>query len=293
MQRRRTQIAGAAQRVLIAAAVGGMCARTIVSESRPDALAQGRRVDARACTLIPPLLRLRGGVDGADAGASADACAGGGASSGAATNLAPTPLAGRITPRVLVCVLPQGTQLANGLRHLCSCFVLARHSNRELRIDPTLSMCASFFQLLLSSAAAPRPTDAAAWPAAVSLGAGDQAAQRTGRAATGVIKSSLQIPMVREPEWREHLVAEEAAYAFVLRQHPWTNWHPLVEVILLLPPPLFHFLFLCSRFSLHTTSGIFSARFLFDARTKEAWKHNAAQMGRACATSRNWSRGPA
>lgn len=36
--------------------------------------------------------------------------------------------------RVLVCVLPFGTQLANGFRHLCSCLVLARCSNRELRL---------------------------------------------------------------------------------------------------------------------------------------------------------------
>jgi len=40
----------------------------------------------------------------------------------------------RFPARMLVCVLPTGTQLANGLRHLCSCFILARHSNRELRL---------------------------------------------------------------------------------------------------------------------------------------------------------------
>ena len=40
----------------------------------------------------------------------------------------------RFPSRVLLCVLPTGTQLANGLRHLCSCFILARHSDRDLRI---------------------------------------------------------------------------------------------------------------------------------------------------------------
>ena len=54
--------------------------------------------------------------------------------------------------RVLVCVLPQGTQLANGLRHLSTCAILAEATGRRLLLDPTLSMSADFFR----SAPAPR-----------------------------------------------------------------------------------------------------------------------------------------
>jgi hypothetical protein len=152
-----------------------------------------------------------------------------------AGNYSATTLAGSLASRVLVCVLPQGTQLANGLRHLCTCFILARHSNRALRIDPTQSMCASFFQRLLEEAGAAEPgqsSDGDA-PASVSIGGAGGLCGGGGleRGEGGGVEYTIQIPVVREPEWREHseLVAEDAAYDFLLRQHPWTNWHPLVE----------------------------------------------------------------
>ena len=150
-----------------------------------------------------------------------------------AGNYSATTLAGSLASRVLVCVLPQGTQLANGLRHLCTCFILARHSNRALRIDPTQSMCASFFQRLLAGAAEPGQSSDGDAPAFVSSGGAGALSEggRLGGGAGGGVEYTIQIPVVREPEWREHseLVAEDAAYDFVLRQHPWTNWHPLVE----------------------------------------------------------------
>ena len=49
--------------------------------------------------------------------------------------------------RVLVCVLPSGTQLANGLRHLSTCAILAEDTGRMLLLDPTLSISADFFRL--------------------------------------------------------------------------------------------------------------------------------------------------
>ena len=105
-------------------------------------------------------------VDAVDAGRMPGTS---GASVYSAVNCSGTTLAGSLASRVLVCVLPQGTQLANGLRHLCTCFILARHSNRALKIDPTQSMCASFFQRLLAGAAAPGPSSDGDGPASVSI----------------------------------------------------------------------------------------------------------------------------
>jgi hypothetical protein len=51
-----------------------------------------------------------------------------------------------LAERVLVCVLPQGTQLANGLRHLSTCSIIADATGRRLLLDPTLSMSAEFFR---------------------------------------------------------------------------------------------------------------------------------------------------
>ena len=39
------------------------------------------------------------------------------------------------------------------------------------------------------------------------------------------------LEIVGEEEWRKECeyVCEDDAYTYVLRQHPYTNWHPLVE----------------------------------------------------------------
>jgi hypothetical protein len=55
-----------------------------------------------------------------------------------------------VQDRILVCVLPSGTQLANGLRHLSTCAILAHAMGRTLLFDPTLSMSADFFRFYQS-----------------------------------------------------------------------------------------------------------------------------------------------
>ena len=95
------------------------------------------RTDTDACWRLPRdtnTLRLRGGaIDTANEVGRSDGEANQRGSAGSdAWNVAiQRPC---FPERVLVCVLPFGTQLANGFRHLCSCFVIARHSKRQLRL---------------------------------------------------------------------------------------------------------------------------------------------------------------
>ena len=95
------------------------------------------RTDTDACWRLPRdtnTLRLRGGaIDTAnEVGRSNDEAKQRGSAGSNAWNV--TIQRPCFPERVLVCVLPFGTQLANGFRHLCSCFVIARHSKRQLRL---------------------------------------------------------------------------------------------------------------------------------------------------------------
>jgi hypothetical protein len=77
------------------------------------------------------------------------------------------------------------------MRHITSCAVIARQQGLFLAVDPTKSLSAGFFLRAMC------------------------------RAFTFVPASSW--------ESRCRLVSEDDAYEFVLKRHPYTNWHPLVE----------------------------------------------------------------
>jgi hypothetical protein len=86
---------------------------------------------------ISPTLRLRGGRLHSDAEPRR-----GSASAGELDTCGEGKLNfERFPARALVCILPFGTQLANGLRHLVSCFILAKMSNRELRLGEEKECC--------------------------------------------------------------------------------------------------------------------------------------------------------
>jgi len=92
--------------------------------------------------------------------------------------------------RAIVALFPVGTQLANGLRHLSTCSILAEKSGRELLVDPSKSICAAFFARFLPSC----------------------------------------FRQVNHDDLSEQcsLQHEESAYDF-LSQDVRTNWHPIVE----------------------------------------------------------------
>ena len=92
--------------------------------------------------------------------------------------------------------------------------MLARHSNRELYLDASLSLCASFILDLLSGRGGGSSHGGGGIDASV---------------AAGAFESPLKL--TQEQEWKDRceLVPEEKMYGFVLRAHPWTNWHPLIE----------------------------------------------------------------
>ena len=121
--------------------------------------------------------------------------------------------------RALFCSLARSpthtqTHTNTGLRHVCTCVVLARQSNRELYLDASLSLCASFILDLLTGRGGGSSHGGSGIDASV---------------AAGAFESPLKL--TQEQEWKDscELVPEEEMYGFVLRAHPWTNWHPVIE----------------------------------------------------------------
>lgn len=122
------------QRINAAQGGGGKEGKDVAFESQPN---------ARAGSSRPLALEALGGHDNKD-GSRAQLSSLQGMCS---RREVPAPARIVTGPRIptLVCVLPQGTQLANGLRHILSCAIIARDLGMNLAVDPAASLSAMFF----------------------------------------------------------------------------------------------------------------------------------------------------